>query len=67
MPHRQERVLHFTNLNHSQRLSATRILGEKPVRIVSVLNYKPTIPDGVYDRKNQLYFYITRYLIERIS
>jgi hypothetical protein len=34
---------------------------------MGVLSNKLTIPPGVYRGKNQLYFYLTRYLIERIS
>jgi len=61
------RELHFVNLNHGQRVAAARCLSEKPVRITSVLAAKKPIPDGIYTEKNQLYFYMTRYLIERIS
>ena len=67
MPERPSRILHFADLNHGQKLAAARTLGEKPVRVASVLAYKPTIPDGVYCEKNQLYFYLTRFLIERVS
>jgi hypothetical protein len=32
-----------------------------------VIANKPVIPPGIYDEKNHLYFYLCRYLIERIS
>ena len=67
MPERKSRDLHFKNLNHSQRVVAVQSLASRPVRVISVLAAKEPIPPGVYVEKNQLYFYMTRYLIERIS
>lgn len=67
MPDKKSRDLHFANLNHGQKLAAVRILREKPVRIISILAAKPPIPEDTYTEKNQLYFYMTRYLIERVS
>lgn len=67
MPDRRGRDLHFRKLNHSQKIVACRILSEKPIRAISVLSNKTTAPEGVFTEKNQLYFYTTRYLIERIS
>lgn len=67
MPDKKNRNLHFAQLNHGQKLAAVRILSQKPLRIVSVLAAKPPIPEGTYPDKNQLYFYMTRYLVERVS
>jgi hypothetical protein len=67
MPERRSRILHFAHLNHGQKLVAVRVLATKPIRAISVIAAKEPIPDGVYREKNQLYFYMTRYLIERIS
>lgn len=67
MPDKKSRIIHFAELNHGQKLAACKILAKKPVRTISIIAYKPIIPDGIYVDKNQLYFYITRYLIERIS
>ena len=67
MPERTKRTLHFVKLNHGQKLAAVKLLGEKPVRIISILAHKPSFPIGTYVNKNQLYFYLTRYLVERIS
>lgn len=67
MPDKKSRELHFANLNHGQKLAAVQTLAEKPVRAVSVISCKNKIPDGVYSKKNQLYFYLCRYLIERVS
>ena len=58
---------HFTDLNHQQRVFATQKLADKPIRAISVASHKRTIGDDTYGQKNQLYFYLTRYLIERIS
>lgn len=67
MPDKKSRDLHFAKLNHGQKLAAVNVLASKPVRAISVMACKETIPEGVYTEKNQLYFYMTRYLIERIS
>lgn len=67
MPDRKKRELHFKELNHGQRLAAARTLATKPVRVLNVMAAKRPIPDGLYSAKNTLYFYMTRYLIERIS
>lgn len=63
----QKPHLHFADLDHPQRVVAANVLASKPVRVTHILAAKKPIPDGIYTRKNQLYFYITRYLIERIS
>lgn len=67
MPEKQSRILHFKDLNHSQRVVAAQCLSNKPVRLVTVISNKTTIPPETYNSKNQLYFYLTRYLIERVS
>ena len=67
MPERKGRDLHFANLNHGQKLAAVQTISQKPLRAISVLAAKQPIPDGVYTGKNQLYFYLTRYLLERVS
>lgn len=67
MPERKARDLHFAQLNHNQKIVATQCLASKGVRAISVISNKQTIASGIYEEKNQLYFYLTRYLIERIS
>lgn len=67
MPDRKIRNIHFADLNHGQKLAACKILAKKPVRTINIIANKPIIPDGIYAEKNQLYFYLTRFLIERIS
>jgi len=67
MPERKKRTIHFANMNHGQRLAAIQSLAVRPVRAISIIANKHVIPAGIYTQKNQLYFYMTRYLIERIS
>ena len=67
MPERKSRLLHFAKLNHGQKLAAVQTIASKPVRALSIIAAKEPIPEGIYTEKNQLYFYMTRYLIERLS
>jgi len=67
MPEKRSRALHFAELNHNQRVVAAQTIATKPVRALSVLAAKRPIPKDIYTEKNQLYFYMTRYLIERLS
>jgi hypothetical protein len=64
---KSQRDVHFKKLNHAQRTAACQCLAQKPIRSISILSNKRTAPSGVFTQKNQLYFYTTRYLIERIS
>lgn len=64
---KKSRNLHFMDLNHGQRIVAAQTIGGLPLRALSVIAAKPPIPDGIYTAQNQLYFYMTRYLIERLS
>lgn len=67
MPDKKSRDLHFAKLTHGQKVVAAQCLASKGVRAISVMSDKSTIPAEAYQDKNQLYFYLTRYLIERIS
>jgi hypothetical protein len=64
---KKARPLHFSELRHHERVMAIAELSKKPFRISCVMANKPIIPVGIYQDKNQLYHYMTRYLIERIS
>lgn len=66
-PQRKGKAVHYMDLNHGQRVAAAQILSKLPIRSCNVISNKGTIPAGTYDEKNQLYFYLTRYLIERLS
>lgn len=67
IPDKRSRTLHFAKLNHNQRVVAAQIIANKPLRAMNVLAAKRPIQKGIYTDKNQLYFYMTRYLIERLS
>lgn len=62
-----KKPLHFKSMNHGQRTLASQILSTKALRGLCVVANKPIIPVGTYPGKNQLYFYLCRYLVERIS
>lgn len=64
---KQKKPLHFVNLTHAQRIMALSGISAKPMRIVAAVSHKPSMHDGVFTGKNQLYHYLSRYLIERIS
>lgn len=64
---KRNKILHFANLDHSQRVMAINELSGKPFRSITVLANKTIVAPGVFTEKNQLYFYLCRYLIERIS
>ncbi|WP_180900099.1 DUF3800 domain-containing protein [Martelella soudanensis] len=67
MPKKKTRTLHFADMNHGQKLLTVKSLSALPVRCISVIDYKPLVPDSVFEEKNQHYFYLTRYLLERLS
>lgn len=67
MPEKKSRAIHFAEMNHNQKVMAAQSLADKPIRALSVVANKKALRDGVYCEKNQLYFYLTRYLIERLS
>ncbi len=64
---KRHKPLHFAELDHAQRVMATGELASQMFRVTGVFAYKPVIPAGIYVEKNQLYHYMTRYLIERLS
>jgi len=64
-----KRVLHFRELKHDQRVPLARLIGDAPVRTVSVLVHKPSInePEVFQQQAFSLYHYATRLLVERVS
>lgn len=64
---RANKPLHFMDLNHAQKLMAVQSLSGKPFRSIAVIANKTVIPPDTYKERNQLYQYLCRYLIERIS
>ncbi|WP_375143773.1 DUF3800 domain-containing protein [Acuticoccus sp. MNP-M23] len=64
---RTSRELHFHKLSHSQKKVVAAAIARKELRFSAVLGKKDTSEASPFTRKNQLYWYLTRYLIERIS
>lgn len=65
------RTLHFADLKHEQKVVACEHLARQPFRGVVVMSNKTTIPrhprKDLFQPKNTLYWYLARYVIERIS
>ena len=54
-------------MDHAQRVMAISGICRRSLRLTTVIANKPAIPNGTYVNKNQLYHYMSRYLLERIS
>lgn len=61
------RSIHFADFNHGQKRAACGVLQNKPLRFISVICHKPSLNPDNFVEKNQLYFYLCRYVIERLS
>jgi hypothetical protein len=59
--------LHCLKLTHAQKVMACQLLATKPMRAACVIANKTALQAHIYTRKNHLYFYMSRYLMERIS
>ena len=66
-PDSKRRDIHFKDFNHVQKKRACQLIAGQPIRFASVLGLKNTEAAQVFRQKNQLYFYLTRYLLERVS
>lgn len=68
---KKKKNLHFADLNHDQKVFATRTLSAKPFGCISVMSYKISIDHSGKDRhlrqKNILYKYLLRILLERVT
>lgn len=64
-----KKPLHFRELKHEQRVPLARLIGAAPLRTVSVLIHKPSIPEpeNFQQQAYALYRYATRLLVERVS
>lgn len=67
LPNKTRRDIHFAHMKHQQKIMATQVLASKKVRAITVLANKTYMDPDIYSEKNRLYFYLTRYLIERLS
>lgn len=60
--------MHFRDLDHKQKLCYLEKLAKKDAVVMSILVDKTALQTlGRFSRKQLLYFYIIRYLLERIS
>ena len=71
-PSKQKRDLHFKDLKgHEQKLHVCREIAKLPVRLSVIMSNKTTIPThprkDLFEEKNTLYWYLCRYLVERVS
>lgn len=72
-PRKKTKELHFRNLDHNQKVHACHVLAPKPIGLINVLSYKPTIKPGTSfeqacsAEKNVLYKYLLRYLLKKIT
>lgn len=64
---RVNKPLHFKDLDHAQKVMALNVLSEKPLRSICVTAHKSSMSEKTYGEKNRLYFYLCRYLIERLT
>lgn len=68
---KKKREIHFRELGHEQKLFACQAISEMPIRASVVMSNKTTIPShprkDLFSDKNTLYWYLTKYLVERIS
>lgn len=60
--------LHFRKLDHPKRIPLLKAIAEAPIAAMSVLLHKPSLKnhDG-FRQGDRLYFYLSRYLLERVS
>lgn len=63
-----QKHLHWRDLRHNEKVTYSLEIAKLPVKVASVCYYKPLIKDkDKFQSPNLLYFYTTRYLIERVS
>lgn len=64
-----KKPIHFCKLRHEQRTPVARVVGGLPVRTISILIHKPSIPEpeNFQQQPYCLYRYASRLLLERIS
>lgn len=63
----QDRAIHFAEFDHNQKRAACQLLPRRPIRFISAITRKDVTAAEVFTEKNRLYFYLTRYVIERLS
>ena len=66
----ERKALHFKDLKHDNREVAVRLLTKDKslFRAISVMVHKPCLSNPeAFQQQNRLYFYFTRYVLERAS
>ncbi len=60
--------VHCREMKHEQKALCAELIGQRRFRTVSIAVYKPAIsaPES-FNERYRLYFYATRYLLERVS
>lgn len=70
-PKTQKRELHFRNLSHEQKIVAVKAISEFKAGICVICSNKTSIPNSptfeIFKRKQHLYNYLVRFLLERIT
>jgi hypothetical protein len=59
--------IHFSKLNHEQRVAVCAGMGDSNFRHISISVHKPSLDPANFAAAYRLYFYATRYLLERVS
>ncbi|WP_081269162.1 DUF3800 domain-containing protein [Variovorax paradoxus] len=64
-----KKSFHFSEMRHEQRLVLLHEIAQLNTRTVSIISYKPDIPNPEHYQANKclLYRYLTRLLLERVS
>lgn len=60
--------LHFKDLKHEARIPYVAAIAKAGLRVISILTHKPSLRSPeTFREPNVLYFYMGRYLLERVS
>lgn len=63
-----KKPLHFRDLKHEQRIPFVEVISQASLKVVNVLVHKPTIKEQeTFQHPHRLYYYMVRYLLERVS
>lgn len=61
-------TVHFRDLKHDQKVAVACEVSKIPMRTISIVCHKPSMTETEYLlEKNKLYFYLSRFLFERVS
>jgi hypothetical protein len=58
---------HFVQMRHDRRIAWIDQISKFPITAASVIVHKPTLQSQSFENKWALYFYTTRFLLERVS